>query len=460
MRILQVIHTFMPESVAGSEVYTYLLSKALQARHEIAIFYRVTDGRQVEHSLTSGAFDGLPVYRIVNNWTRPPDFDWFVPGQEAKFEAALDATRADLVHFQFIGGGVSTSLPTLARRRGLPTLLTLHDFWPMCHRSHLMAADGSLCSGPEGGLRCAQCWLHGAVGQPAHPIQRLREVGLRHAVRAIPRFALDKLGLREYLPPVAYHTLRLMARDHYFRQTLAAFDLLIAPSEFLRQCYIAWGVAPERIRFVQNGIDPTKFAGLDRSLPLGPRTRALYIGQISRHKGLDVLIESFNQLTDAPLDLDIYGNTESSAETREYTRALRAACRNPHVQFKGAFPNTEVGRVLSTGDLLVTPSIWWENCPMTILEALYAGRPIVASNIGGMAELVRDGVNGYTFRVGDAAHLAERLRALAGYSAELLRLQRQITSPHTMSDVAAAMERCYAEILAHRSREEGQPCAF
>ena len=452
MKILQVSHLFLPDSSGGTEVYTHLLSKALQARHEVAVCHHISDKRLPEHELVKGTYDGLPTYRIVNNftWSQGPDFEFFDPGQESRFEAVLDAVKPDIVHFQHLGGGLSTSFPSFVRRRGIPSVLTLHDFWPMCYRSHLLTSDGSLCVGPEGGLRCVNCWLAGSTERQVAIQKESRELGIRNALRMAPRYLLDWRGLREYLPPVAYHTTRLMARDTYFRRLLQEFSLLLAPSRFLRRRYIEWGIDAECIRYVQNGVDPTKFDGLCRDLPLGEVLQVAYVGSILRHKGLDVLIDAFNRLADLPVHLHIYGNTDSSPATKDYARSLRSRKSTPHVTFEGPFPNAEIGKVLSTADLLILPSILYENCPMTILEALYAGRPVVTSDVGGMAELIQDNVNGLTFRVGDAAHLADRIRYLAENREVLRTLHDNIVPPRTMEAVAAEVESCYETLLKER----------
>ena len=456
MRILQVAHVFPPESTGGTEVHTHLLSRALQAGHEVAVCYRVFDKGRSEHELVQGRYDGIPVYRLVNNftWVQSPDLAFFDPGLEPAFETVLDLVGPELVHFHHLGGGLSSSFPSLVRRRSIPMLLTLHDFWPMCHRSHLLTSDGRLCAGPESGLRCVQCWLEGAVETKRSVPQRVRELGVRDALKLAPRFILDRLGLREHVPPVAYHTIRLMARDLYFRRLLEQFEILLAPSQFLKQRYVNWGVLPERIRVLQNGVDPTRFEGVCRHLPLGAELQAAYVGSILRYKGLDVLIDAFNQLSDVPVRLDIYGDTESTPDTKKYADTLRSRSGNPRVSFKGGFANCEIGKVLSKVDLVIVPSILYENCPMIILEALYAGRPVIASNIGGMAELVQDGVNGLTFRVGDANDLAERVRFLAENRQVLLACQDRIVPPRTIDAVAADIEACYEELVAAR-RPEG-----
>ncbi|MHB0857727.1 MAG: glycosyltransferase family 4 protein [Anaerolineae bacterium] len=445
MKVLQVIHSFMPESQAGSEVYTYLLAKALQERHEVAVYYRVTDVAQPEHALQRGTYQGIPVYRMVNNfsWSRSADFDYFDPGQETAFQQVLDEFRPDVVHFQHLGAGLSTSLPSLVRRRGIPTLLHLHDYWCLCPKSHLIAADGSPCPGPEGGLRCAACPMR-PVGKRTLS-RRLREVSLRSALRFGPSYLADKLGVSKLLLSENYRKLRFMARDSYFYRLLEGMDALIAPSRFLKEQFVQWGLAEEKIRFIQNGVDPAKFAGLERALPNGSSLQVAFIGQIAPHKGLDVLIAAMNTLVDVPIVLRIYGGLGGDAAY--YVEQLKSRCVHPRVTFEGPFGYDEVGRVLSGVDVLAVPSIWYENCPMTILEALYAGRPVVTSDIGGMAELVHDGVNGRTFRMGDAGHLAERLRHLVDDRAALLRYQAGIVSPNTMKQVALEVETCYQAAL-------------
>lgn len=456
MRVLQVAHAFLPESAGGTEVHTHLLSKALQARgHEVAVCYRIFAKERPEHELIEDVYDGIPVYRLVNNftWVQWPGFEFFCAGLEAKFEAVLDAFRPDIVHFQHLGGGLSTSFPSLVRQRGLPMLLTLHDLWPMCYLSHLLTSDGRLCIGPEGGLRCIQCYAHPAPESKISILRRVRELGIRNSLKLAPRFMFDYLGLREHLSPMAYHTTRLMTRDTYFRYLLQQFDVLLAPSRFLRKKYIDWGIAPERILFLQNGVDPAKFEGLSPELPLGDALQIVYVGSVSRHKGLDVLIDAFNGLSALPLHLHIYGNMESSPETREYAHSLRARKTNPNVVFEGPFPNQQIGRILAQADVVVVPSIVYENCPMAILEALYARRPVVTSNVGGMAELIQDGVNGLTFRVGDADHLAAKMRFLTQNREALRTYQHNITPPRTMQDVVADVEACYRELIAEHSAE-------
>jgi len=456
MRILQIAHRFLPESRGGTEIQTHLLAKALQERHEVAVCTHHSDPGQPEHALLENTYDGLPVYRLINNFTWDGAADYFFhdPGQDAPFERILDRIRPDVVHFHHLGGGLSTSFPEVVRRRGIPALLTLHDFWPMCYRSHLLTTDGQLCPGPDGGLRCGRCWQLDACRSQVNVRARMREIGWRKALTIAPRFLANAMRQRVAPPAPGYHTTRLMVRDGYFRRLISRFDLLIAPSQFLRARYLDWGIVPERIQFLRNGIPAMNLAMASPSLPMGDSLSGVYLGSLLPHKGLDVLIDAFNLLIDVPITLSIRGPTTGSPETERYVRSLRSRSKNPGVRFEGGYAHDDVGRILSGADLVIVPSILYENCPTTVLEAFWAGRPVIASNIGGMAELVRDGVNGLTFRVGDPADLARVIRRVVTDRNLLLSCQAQIEKPQTIAQVAERVEQAYDSVIAARHQQE------
>jgi len=450
MRVLQITHAFMPESMGGTEVQTYRVSRALQARgHEVAVLYRVADASRPENELLPGEYNGVPVYRLINNftWAHDADYHHYNPDSDAALSSLVDQFRPDIVHFQHLGGGLSTSWVSLLRHLGVPTILTLHDYWPICYRSNLLTAGGHLCDGPDGGIRCGRCWQADAR-QPSVAIrERLREVGLLEGMRRAPRFVLNALaGTRNVVGPcsaLSYHTTRLMVRNAYFRNLLHQFPVILSPSDFLRRMYVSWGVAAERIQVVPNIIVAEHMDGIPWQLPLGDQLQVAYIGSLSQFKGTTVLVQALNALANEPIGLSIYGPTTGSAAVERYVEDLRRMCRNPRVRFAGPFANEDIGSVLKGTDVVVLPSTCYENSPLTILEALYAGRPVVASNIGGMAELIRDGVNGLTFAVGDAADLADKLRTLAREPETVQCLQKGITRPPTASEIVPRIEEWY-----------------
>jgi glycosyltransferase involved in cell wall biosynthesis len=135
---------------------------------------------------------------------------------------------------------------------------------------------------------------------------------------------------------------------------------------------------------------------------------------------------------------------------------LERAARAAGVGLHGRLPREDVGRVLAGTDLLVVPSLWWENQPLVILEALAAGTPLAVSDLGGMAELVGEGTDGLRFPAGDVDALERLLRRVLE---EPTRLDALAASPSAMPDVATAtdlVELAYADALAvRRARSAG-----
>lgn len=458
MRILQVVHTYVPESAGGTEIHTQQLVRDLRAHHDVAVLYRVFAPDRPDLELSESSYEGTPVYRLVNNftWSRGPLFDYFCPDAEPRFLQVLDRFQPDLVHFQHLGGGLSTSFLTLAAERGLPTVFTLHDFWTLCSRSHLLTPDGQLCTGPEGGMRCIGCRPAPVYAPPVRQSWRsLRaEVGRwgwKRTLLRLPGYAMARL-LRPWLEEragagSAELSLRAayMARDRYFRALLDRPDALLAPSQFLRRTFEAWGLPPGRIRVVRNGVD----AG-DLTQPRVPgegKLRLVFVGSILAYKGLDVLVEAMQHLRDAPVELRIYGDDQATPEVAAYAADLRRKAAGAGVRFMGPLPHEELGQALARADALVLPSVLYENCPLSILEAFSARVPVIASNIGGMAELVHDGRNGLQFEVGNAQDLAAKIRRLAADPQLLHDIQRGIQRPATTEQVSRTIERIYQDVI-------------
>jgi glycosyltransferase involved in cell wall biosynthesis len=139
--------------------------------------------------------------------------------------------------------------------------------------------------------------------------------------------------------------------------------------------------------------------------------RVGYLGQIAELKGVHVLIEAVRRMPDARLRVWVYGDLQRFPT---YTARLkRLIASDARIELAGAYQGPEaLTRVLAGLDVIVVPSLWYENSPNVILEAFAHGTPVVVSDLGGMAELVRDGDNGLRFKPGDAGSLAQRLQRL------------------------------------------------
>ncbi len=189
-------------------------------------------------------------------------------------------------------------------------------------------------------------------------------------------------------------------RKHRFMRYFDLVDHFVSPSEFLRQRYIDWGLPAEKIVVIENGQSD------EPPLPPRPlaegetRNRFGFFGQINPYKGLDVLLEALHLIPKAErkkIALEVHGaNLELQApEFREKIETLRKPLiKQGVVQWVGPYQPHELRSRMANVDWICAPSIWWENSPMVIQEAFVCGRPLLVSDIGGMAEKVRDDVNG------------------------------------------------------------------
>jgi glycosyltransferase involved in cell wall biosynthesis len=169
-----------------------------------------------------------------------------------------------------------------------------------------------------------------------------------------------------------------------------------------------------------------------------------YIGALHPQKGLELLLEAFRGVGGGAT-LHVFGTVFGSPISRAFYRRVRRLA-TPRVSFHGAYDNGRVGEVLAGLDAVVVPSLWYENSPLTIQEAFVARVPVIAADVGGMAELVRDGVDGLRFRVGDAGALRDVLRRVVADPGILDRLRRGIPPVPTIDECAADLLSRYREI--------------
>jgi glycosyltransferase involved in cell wall biosynthesis len=210
------------------------------------------------------------------------------------------------------------------------------------------------------------------------------------------------------VPSSAFHL-----RKRFIQFHLDPVDRFIAPSNFLRDRYADWGVPREKFVAEEYGRTVPDLPP-DPPPVQRPRNRFGFFGQLNAFKGVDVLLAAMAhaggsrpggrpELVVHGANLDLQPGDVRERLQRLITQAGSA------VTFVGPYPHGQAGRLMRQVDWVVVPSVWWENSPLVIQEAFMAGRPVICSDIGGMAEKVRDGVDGLHFRAGDPTALADTL---------------------------------------------------
>jgi len=206
-------------------------------------------------------------------------------------------------------------------------------------------------------------------------------------------------------------------RKQFIQSHFEVVDRFIAPSHFLAQRYIDWGLNGDRIEVIENLLDADESVD---ALPIVTKERApndrlnlAFFGQINRFKGIEVLFKALALLpTNARKQLHVTINGSGLEHQHEIFRAMvekyinaLSAC----VSFRGRYTSRELPSLMAASDWVVTPSTWWENSPVVILEAKKYGVPVICSNIGGMAEKITHGDTGRHFLARREESLAEQI---------------------------------------------------
>ena len=448
VKLLYLSNGYPPLQRAGTEIYTAGIASAFaRAGHAVEVVCTGdwTTGERAFNGVSRDRDGAVGLTRLHLNWAKGPDPNrrlYDNPQVEAVLDDYLDQTPPDLVHVTSCYT-LSASILRAVKRHRLPLAVTLTDFWFLCPRVTLLRADATLCTGRTTEWECLRCLLTDARAY-------------RSLARLLPGGAVARLltwvSRRAWLS--RRRGLRGMALDMGERKTtlpslLQLADVLIAPSHFLADVYRANGVEGD-IRVVPYGHDVSWVGEVTRRPTAGPLTFG-FVGQIRAVKGLHVLAEALSHLSAAmPLRVDVWGDAQQDPD---YVRTLPSlGPSHPPLRFRGSFTRTQLAEVFNQIDVLVVPSMWYENNPLVVQEAFAAGRPVVASQLGSLTEAVTHRVNGLLFERGNARALADCLRQLTVQRELVGRLQAGIPAVKTVQDEVVALTELYTTMLGQVMR--------
>jgi glycosyltransferase involved in cell wall biosynthesis len=431
MRILLAVHYFLPRHQAGTELYTRALARQFKkSGHEVFIFAS-EDQSGSGFKLGQDDYEGIPVHRLYHSYLSDFKASYSRPDFDRVFGETLDKVRPDVIHFQHLFR-LSTGFVEEAKKRKIPALLTLADYWLICPAIIMLKPELALCKGPEEGRACANCPHAMSAFLPASESSWLwkgLETGISYGhklKRKLPPKMVD--SLREMLGKKNELEQKLSLMQERWKEIKKAvdgLDLLISPSKFLRQMLIESRVcSEEKIIFSDYGFEAEGFAEKTRPARAGNQDlRVGFIGTLVRHKGVHTLLEAARTIPQEKIELKIFGEPK---DFPGYVRSLKKlAGKDPRIKWMGRVEHDRVNDALAGIDLLVVPSLWYENSPLTIHEAFMAGVPVLAGNIGGMKELVEEG-GGMLFDPGNYQDLAEKIKSLNTDPAKLEQLRKSI----------------------------------
>ncbi len=434
MRILHVTHEFPPYEFAGTAIYTYNIVKALSKNNDVLVLSRLEDQNVAPYEVIDedrGSYRVRLLSRPHLDWD-PFEHSYTDEKAEAVFRATLDEFEPDVVHFQHLLGFSYTCIAEV-KKRGLGVVMTLHDFWTMCPMGQRMCyTDRELCEEIDFN-KCGPCVFGDGWSFEQRPVEetsaprslfgrlfdeRFKTTPGKFArrPRAAAWAALKTVGTRTGFSsapakPDALTPHPFAVRSERMREALSHCDLLITPSGFLRDEFVRlFHVDPGRIIHSPNGMTFDHVVAHPKTA--SDIVRFGFVGSIIPTKGVHVLVEAAKKLDDlSGFCVDIHG--APNRWTKDYDAECRKAGEGcDAVRFHGRFDNKRIGEVLAKIDVLVVPSIWYENAPLTLNEAAMTETPVLASDKGGMLEFVRDNDYGRCFRLGDPEDLAKEMRRL------------------------------------------------
>ncbi len=432
MRILLAVHHFPPDHGGGAEWRAFRTARAFMERgHETRVICirRLNADMDAALSMEDDEYQGVPVHRLDLNMRLASDsFIWQYdhPAIGEHLTEWIHEIQPDIFHL--IGGYLlGAAALAAARQNQVPVVVSLTDFWYFCPRITLLRSDGKLSPTRVDPARCAGCLA-----------------GERRRYRWLNR--LLPAGMDWFWHRQTARINRLQNRLDTLIEALNRVQVILAPSEFVRSIYIENGINPGILRHSRQGV-ANPVVEVVKSDPHW-NTRLGYMGQMAPHKGVHVLLQALNQIPDAPLELYLYGDT---TRFPSYARRLKQLAGNDErINWMGTYPPSQSVEVFNQINGMVMPSLWYENSPNSILESFACKVPVIASNLGGMAELVQDGINGLLFEAGNPTDLSRCIERFI-YEPDLpAKLRQNIPAVRSIADEMDELEAIYQEILGRK----------
>jgi len=403
MKILVVIHGYPPYYMAGSEVYTFNLCNELSKKHKVEVFSRYENPYEDHYTTLIDEVEGVTVTR-VNKPSRDYTFKdkYLDPKIDELFDNKIKSFKPDIVYIGHLSH-LSTSIPIISKQHGIPVVFTIHDFWMFCYRGQMITSQNTICPAVSSSS-CLNC---------------------------------AKITYKEWIKND-----EILNYKNHMESVIDSIDIFLAPSKTVYEFYRNNGVSDSKLIFSKYGFN-TKIISFEKDIyKKDDKISFGFMGRVIPVKGMKVLFEAFTKVPDA--SLTIYG----SQSDKKYLDLYAVS----NVKYYGVYNNNEINKILSEIDVLIVPSIWLENSPLVIQEAFLAGIPVIASNFGGMAELVEHSVDGYLFEVDNAKELADIIKKIINDPTLLNDLKSAVHKVRTIEDDSESMINIFLKLIGSNEK--------
>ena len=438
MKILKVIHGYPPLYNAGSEVYSQILCHGLDKDHEVHVFSREENPFAQDFSLrvTHDTLEPTIKLHLINIPLEKFRYRYQHPQIDQIFYSLLQQLKPDIIHIGHLNH-LSSSIVVEIAKMDIPIVYTLHDYWLMCPRGQFIQRNSpaneelwALCDGQDNQKCAKRCYAGYFSGS-----QQEESIDMEYWTNWVGR------------------------RMDYIWDILQHVSYFIAPSRYLYKRYIdEFGLHADKLIYLDYGFDLKRLHGRKRIA-----NEAFTFGYIGTHipaKGIQHLIAAFGLLR-GDCRLRIWGrpNAQNTSALRSITRSLPQEVEQ-RIEWLYEYKNEDiVSDVFNKVDCIVVPSIWVENSPLVIHEALQLRIPVITADTGGMAEYIHHEINGLLFAHRNIQSLATQMQRLVDYPLFAKRLGNRGYLQSTDGNIpdldshVVAVENVYRRALAIKNRQ-------
>jgi len=426
MRVLMVNNGIFPKVIGGAEIYMGTLAKELNRRgHEVYIAYPEYNMRTFNWKVLSEKWnDGIIVNKIIL-----PRIDifksifkyglalgsYFVDVPVVAFSKLVKMINPDIIHFHNISWWRSPKILRIPKYFGVPSVITLHDYWFLCPLSTLYHYTGTPCNGPNP-IKCKECWI-GTV-TPNNIVKKIFSITVKES-----QFSVRYRTWGSFLDDV---------------------NLIISPSSFLGNLLtFHYKNLRDKVIYLENGYDLNMFKGFKKEKKDTSKIIFGFAGSVIPIKGVHILIDAFLEVPEDKAELRVYGwyNPKSP-----YVKSLFKKIRGKsNIRFLGRYEDPKIP--FSEIDVLVFPSITYENCPLVLAEARATKTPVIASNLGAIPEFVEDGETGLLFEPDNPRDLHEKIMRVVDNLSLIEKFKVNIKPPKSMEEYAEEITNVYSFLL-------------
>lgn len=428
---------YPPDSSGGTEIYVENLVGALKERNIEGFVFAPWGSNTCEEYV----HDGSVVYRYPARDQNIDSVRGLRPHEGFDdFKRLVKKCGADLYHQHSWTQGCGIHHLRFVKSQGIPTVVTAHVPGFICKRGTMMRFGEETCAGKIDEKTCTHCVAHArGVGKAFGGV-----------VSMMPRTLGDFLtimGLTGKLASALSMRTLMHHHEQNFLQMIELSGRIVVLSEWMYEAMRANGVGRSKLFLCRHGIDADHYrSAVGRKSDSGV-LKIGFLGRADPVKGLDRIVEAVSRLdSTARFELRIFAIVDGEAQRDFLGKIRNKVLGDRRILFEAPVSPSDVPRIMAEFDILAVPSQWLETGPLTVLEALASGTPVLGSDLGGIREYVQDGVNGRLVSPTRTGEWSDAIRELIDNPSTLGSYRSNIGKIRSMEDVALEMACVYEEV--------------